>query len=1338
MKISKVLLLTMWWFFATAWFWLLFVSAADKQLKMDLDNAIQHINKIKFIPTWGGSQESTIQKMGTNRLIKVETKNFVLSKSENDNKISTNTSTSTILWWSQNDINWWSYNTVMGWYDNDINGGKSYSTILWWNGNKLNWSNSVILWWKDNRLAWDYSLVVWWSDNDVNGNYSAVAWSSNNVTANNSVSLWLNSNVQSANSFLWTDGNHASEVLSGGRLFAVVSDNWMVINTNKAHSFSKLTVGWPVIIWEAGNIACWSWQWWWIVKLVKWDGTNREGGAYCFCSCDWYDWNSMYDRWTCEYICRNTPKRQVECDGAVYKICNGVQYSYSWTCNKWNVVEWTWAYLVDSNNIIHWACQTDDGQVAQCSGSAIVIWSCNEPSFCRWTLPANTIINNPTAEFPVGGDKSYDYSATSQEVCKFHCKDNYTWNSSSRVCVPATTWASCLDAWLPNTTAYEYVKNTYSQTWNGNFWYPVAKEAVYDPSGVAECSYKCKINYSWVNGRCVPNNVQTACTWLIANSTWVNSIFSQTWNGSAWKPASVGATYNTSIGVQCSYKCDSNHVWNGSNCNCPATAWFGESCCGYTVCRPTSDPAAPNTFCANVGDYRNNNMCVECTNFGWECPRSDGRWICVKLANGAGECQKFTGLCWTSNGQTFATTPTSNLCLSPAVASSVTAWTDKYTWACTIWSAVQECSAKRKVNGLCLNTTLDKCVAWTYNDVADSDTQYKWQCLWINGWSNADCSKDKWPQCKPTHYGCTIWDKINWNYDSVARKYTWRCKNGSEISDQCVELVAENWVCGTYNMQCRPWTPIDVADSDTQYKWQCKWINNWTIADCTEDKQPRCSDENYYSCALWTATDKHYDTATKKWRWKCVNGSKTVTCDMQLACNIPTATYGEACCWVIHGDPMNTTCRKSDGTQGDYQCLSHRVCEECDNYGWRCSVGDARSNWNWLCVKHENNWKPFGECVECYAPYETYDLESGRCGYVECGETENDCVYNEIKGDLSITSHFAGTSLWNGKWTCSKWDPNKNWQSRKVCGPVVYPSCWTSAGREFASAPTSNLCSEWTPSSVTTNETTYTWTCKKWSLSTDCSANIPQWCRIATAKRWEACCSTDHGDPINTDCTAAGSIYKCLSNNICEQCDNYGWSCYNPQEWFQNYWICVKRDPHPNANWTNFGECVWCRAGIYETYDTDDGTCAKVQCGRSYGDCLYLKYKNNYAGNDMHAARRYGIYSEWFNYVEEFDGDINGDGTWTCTQWDPDRNWQSSVTCWTVWTPDPDPDPEPYIPTCNISSAWFGEACCETTTCTYEGTSCMWWNCCECTGTWPCSKHKNGKCNGCECIAQPW
>jgi hypothetical protein len=35
--------------------------------------------------------------MGNKRLIKVETKNFVLSKSENDNKISTGTSTSTIL-----------------------------------------------------------------------------------------------------------------------------------------------------------------------------------------------------------------------------------------------------------------------------------------------------------------------------------------------------------------------------------------------------------------------------------------------------------------------------------------------------------------------------------------------------------------------------------------------------------------------------------------------------------------------------------------------------------------------------------------------------------------------------------------------------------------------------------------------------------------------------------------------------------------------------------------------------------------------------------------------------------------------------------------------------------------------------------------------------------------------------------------------------------------------------------------------------------------------------------------------------------------------------------------
>jgi len=94
------------------------------------------------------------------------------------------------------------------------------------------------------------------------------------------------------------------------------------------------------------------------------------------------------------------------------------------------------------------------------------------------------------------------------------------------------------------------------------------------------------------------------------------------------------------------------------------------------------------------------------------------------------------------------------------------------------------------VNWSC-STEKDKCIAWTFQDVTDSSTQYKWKCVWSNWWTSADCTKDI-PQ-------------------------------------------VVNWSCSSVKDTCLAWTFQDVTDSSTQYKWKCVWSNWWTSADCTKN-----------------------------------------------------------------------------------------------------------------------------------------------------------------------------------------------------------------------------------------------------------------------------------------------------------------------------------------------------------------------------------------------------------------------------------------------------------------------------------------------------------------------
>ena len=155
------------------------------------------------------------------------------------------------------------------------------------------------------------------------------------------------------------------------------------------------------------------------------------------------------------------------------------------------------------------------------------------------------------------------YSTTpSNTKCRFICNQNYSWNGSE--CVADTKTATCQN--LPQNAVWNSVSNI-TQTWNGTEWIPSNVGSFNTEASSTECRFKCEENYNWNNSQCVAATVENDCTGLPDNAIWntVSSI-TQTWNGSAWTPATNG-TYNEIPSYsECRFVCKTNYSWNGISC----------------------------------------------------------------------------------------------------------------------------------------------------------------------------------------------------------------------------------------------------------------------------------------------------------------------------------------------------------------------------------------------------------------------------------------------------------------------------------------------------------------------------------------------------------------------------------------------------------------------------------------------------------------------------------------------------------------------------------------------------------------------------------------------------
>ncbi len=350
---------------------------------------------------------------------------------------------SSILWWNGNMIEKGFFNEILWWKENKIEGGKNNSILGWITNKKWNWNHSVIFWWKNNEITWSYSSIVWWEWNKVTKSGAMAIWNNNTTNGYNSVAMWSGSTLSGQNSFLWTDGNSSEGILEQNNIFAIKWKNWVVVNTTKAHNLAQLTVSGSLIVYDNKKVLECTDNTKWVLKVI--DGDVYNNNQKCFCSCDG-SWRNALHEWTrCEALCNNEAWLQAEC-GMVEAICGTIPYSYtwagtSWACIVWELVEWTWAFLIntqsDNTEWIHRSCQTAYWQVTGCMQQ--LTWaSC--PNLrtwyeCIWDHEELTwhLITNPNP--PVDSATFWKYDPELDKPCTYMCDQYGEWDSDQKKCI---------------------------------------------------------------------------------------------------------------------------------------------------------------------------------------------------------------------------------------------------------------------------------------------------------------------------------------------------------------------------------------------------------------------------------------------------------------------------------------------------------------------------------------------------------------------------------------------------------------------------------------------------------------------------------------------------------------------------------------------------------------------------------------------------------------------------------------------------------------------------------------------------------------------------------------
>jgi len=308
---------------------------------------------------------------------------------------------------------------------------------------------------------------------------------------------------------------------------------------------------------------------------------------------------------------------------------------------------------------------------------------------------------------------------------------------------------------------------------------------------------------------------------------------------------------------------------------------------------------------------------------GWTAPSPVqvfvGNW--VALSGTYTQVQPVNGACGSSNGVTFMSAPTSNLCNAgtPTSVSGSGPWL----WTCQgiNGGTNASCSANiQAINAVCgsasgegffATPTSNLCSAGTASAVSGTGP-WNWTCAGSYGGANVSCSANLDGACgsansesflkTPTSNLCSAGKASavegkgpwNWSCDGSKNGTTANCSAYLEINGTCGSANGKSYLTTPTTKLCNSGTPSLVTDNGL-WQWTCMGSNGGNTANCSAklELNGSCGSANkgdFFTeptSNLCSAGSASTVTGKGPWHWTCqgVNGGSKANCSANLEVN---------------------------------------------------------------------------------------------------------------------------------------------------------------------------------------------------------------------------------------------------------------------------------------------------------------------------------------------------------------------------------------------------------------------------------------------------------------------
>ncbi len=785
-------------------------------------------------------------------------------------------------------------------------------------------------------------------------------------------------------------------------------------------------------------------------------------GDYDFtCGCkSGFNWNHAK--------CLLDTTRYVACDGLPENASGNTFFGISQTYDgdKWYPSNIGTFNKISSNVECRFVCATNykwDADEEKCLPVSRVANCSEKKPYSDWNVVYKISQTWDGEKWEPSAESEYN-PESSEEECRFVCKEHYNWDSENNLCDPERQPAACTG--LPANAVWNSA--TIEQTWNGTSWAPTATGTHTTGNATDKCYFKCideGDKYEWKNGACSAKPKTAQCAGLPDNAEWTGgySSITQTWNGSEWFPGNAG-TYNTEINsAYCRFKCLANYNWNGSTCE-PRTQ--------IVTCGTLPANAVWNTV-SQIRQTWNGSEYTPAVNliYSETSSESECRYTCK-------ENYEFKNDACVAKKQTVACTglPANAIWNSTTVVQewNGTTWAPETTGTHTTGNATDRCYFKCIDENVKFDwdTTTSTCKGHTNSNVACNNNSIPANASWWNANINQTWSGTEWlPTTTGSFSNSAVDNQCRFKCNS---HYSWNgatCEAETKISS-CGTLPA-NAEWNTASSIEQHWdesasgftptlTPEYGTEATTAYcRFKCKENYEWKNGSCqAKTKTVACT--GLPANAVWRTSSSGTGSSfsiTQRWSGTEWTPSTTGT----------------------HGSFISGQCRFTCADEGykfkweNNACLPNTITDqECeglpDNAEWTGGFSTISQTWNPATNSFEHGlWATFAteadsaychfKCKENYTwtGLEDDTADDGECvadtRKIDCKNLPENAVWNYVP---------TITQTWDGREWLPKLEPKYNVvgsedECRYICDAGYYPLDGQCVGNPCSYSPCSGI-----------------------------------------------------------------------------------------------------------------------------------------------------------------------------------------------------------------------------------------------------------------------------------------